>query len=105
MTREINKDEEPGSAMKRQPRPTRASIGLEKPDRSKDMSFPLFVLFCLKEKRVGFCTICGFHITVKRVHFNFANFASKTIREIKMLAEIFIIHLSKHWWLQKIEKF
>ena len=28
------KDEEPGPAMKRQPRPTRASIGLEKPDRS-----------------------------------------------------------------------
>ena len=90
------KDEELGPAMKRQPRPTRASIGLEKPDRSRRQSFPLFVLFCHKEKRVGSCTICGFHITVKRVHFNFANFASKTIRKIKMLAEIFIIHLSKH---------
>ena len=95
------KDEEPEPAMKRQPRPTRASIGLEKPDRSRRQSFPLFVLFCHKEKRVGSCTICGFHITVKRVHFNFANFASKTIRKIKMLAEIFIIHLSKHWWLKK----
>ena len=52
----------------------------------EDMSFPLFVLFCHKEKRVGSCTICGFHITLKRVYFNFANFASKTIRKIKMLA-------------------
>ena len=96
MTQEINQDEEPGPAMKRQPRPTRASIGLENQTVVEDMSFPLFVLFCHKEKRVGSCAICGFHITVKRMHFNFANFASKTIRKIKMLAEIFIIHLSKH---------
>ena len=37
------KDEEPGPAMKRQPRPTRASIGLEKPDRSRRQSFPFFI--------------------------------------------------------------
>ena len=99
MRQEINEDEEPGPAMKRQPRPTRASIGLEKPDRSRRHVLPpvsLFVLFCHKEKRVGYCTIRGCHITVKRVHFNFANFTSKTIRESKMLVEIFIIHLSKH---------
>ena len=40
MTQEINKDEEPGPAMKRQPRPTRASIGLEKPDRSRRHVLP-----------------------------------------------------------------
>ena len=51
MTQEINEDEEPGLAMKRQPRPTRASIGLEKPDRSRRHALsPVCVILSQREK-------------------------------------------------------